>query len=230
MESIHDARSTHADLDGSAAALPRPRARSSCDCGDPSWINARNRLRALAGRAASKEPSLPPSALGQAHRFSRQTLEQVLRSAVALHAHGGEATSTSVVWRDAGDELLVTPAKARIATAEGLVFIGLAVFCEESGQAEATVIFACNPAKSPLGIMLVAEGTPRGPRVVVERWAGPLVACAYGALLESLSALVQGAPGEALVLAGFGADPEGVVVVMQRDHDPLAINSASRPE
>ena len=141
----------------------------------------------------------------------------MLRSALALHAHGA-ATAASVVWRDAGDELLFAPAKARIATREGLVFVGLPVFCEESGHAEVTVVFACNPAKAPLGIVLVAEEAPRGPRLVVERWSEALVACAYGALLDSLAALVHGAPGESLLLAGVGADAEGLVVVMQRDH------------
>lgn len=194
-----------------------PRARSGCACDDPAWGAARGQLRDLAARGVGRQESLAPAAVGRAHRVSREAVENVLRFAIALHAHGA-ATTSSVVWRDGGDELLIAPAKARLATREGLVFVGLPVFCEESGHAEVTVVFACNPAKAPLGVVLVAEEAPHGPRVVVERWAEPLVACAYGALLDALAALVHGAPGEELLLAGVGADAAGLVVVMQRDH------------
>lgn len=203
---------------GPVVLRTKSRAHAACECGDTASTQARQALRARALQHAVRERSLGGSRVGAAHHLREETVAPLVRAAFASHAGSTEA-GHGVVWQDGSDELFVDPAKIRVATREGLVFVGIPAHCEESGPCEITVVFACNTAKDPLGVVLVAEETPRGPRVVVERWAAPLVACAYAAIVEALSASVVGPSGEPLLLAGIGADDRGFVVVMQRDQD-----------
>jgi hypothetical protein len=155
-------------------------------------------------------PSLARLAIGAPHAVSRPILETALRRSFHTHAGG-----SPVVWSEHGDELQLDPDKLRVATHDRLILVAVPVSCKET-KGEATVAFACNPVKAPLGLVLATEATPRGPRLIVERWGEAITACAWVSLVEALSSLVKPSACETLQLVGLGAHEEGVVVVMQR--------------
>ena len=103
-----------------------------------------------------------------------------LRRAVAPD---GAAAADAVVWVDAGAELLVRPEQATIACLDGLLLVAIPVFTEQTSEAELVVPFAVGGAHAPAGMLMATETRPRGPAIVVDRWAEPVTAAAWEALV-----------------------------------------------
>jgi hypothetical protein len=66
----------------------------------------------------------------------------------------------------------------------GFVFVGIAVYSEQTGDVEVVVPFAVGRADQRLGLIVATERRPRGPAAVVDQWGEQLIAAAWSALLD----------------------------------------------
>jgi hypothetical protein len=127
-----------------------------------------------------------------------------------------------IYWQDKGNELLVQLAGVRAELGGGFVEITIPVTCDQTGDAEVTVTFVTGTPDRPAGGMATTEDHPRGPGVVVENWAEPLIAFAWQTLLTATSA-VSGAggadlSGRELIAAGLEVNADGLRVTPMARH------------
>jgi hypothetical protein len=108
---------------------------------------------------------------------------------------GAPSPRDALVWADAGAELLVRPGLAKLACLDGLVLVTIPVFTEQTSEAEVVVPFAVGRPDAPTGLLMATETRPRGPTVIVDRWAEPLTAAAWDALVAlAVDAVAPAAP------------------------------------
>jgi hypothetical protein len=158
------------------------------------------------------------------------TLVQAAVKDAAADALGRRPTDPpldAVVWTDGADSLLVLLDSVRLSTAEGIVTVSVDVACDQlragrrTPQAHVEIDLVVGTDERPAGL-LAAATTPRGPAVVVDRWADALVAFAWQALLDTAAALsaatgadVDGTP---LIPAQWSASRQGIAVGPQARH------------
>ena len=162
-------------------------------------------------RVVASGDTAPPLSL------TRAKLERLLRTALSL----SEQTH-SYVWVDGDCELAVHASRARVALAPGLLLVGIRVECDETGPAEVTVPFALGSAKLAAGMVMSAPRRPDGPAAVVERWGPVLLAAAYRAVLDVVTAAAASAgvdrDGQALIPGAVTSDGATLTVVPQARH------------
>jgi hypothetical protein len=140
----------------------------------------------------------------------------------ALGRASARARTTEVIWRDGADELAVDPGRVTIETRAGAAAVTIPVRCDQSGPGEVEVVFALGSPDRPAGLFAATDGRPRGPSVVVERWADPLTALAWSALLELAESVSAGMGrdrhGNRLIPGSLVATEEGLEVVPLARH------------
>lgn len=149
--------------------------------------------------------------------------EAVARAA-ATPGRARDELPTAVVWQDGTDELLVLLDSIRVATADGLITVSVDTACDEvpatrtRGRSRIDIDLVVGTAARPTG-MLAAAPTPRGEPLIVQRWADPLVALAWRAVLDTAAQLGAAAgddaDGHPLIPAMLSADRAGITFVPQ---------------
>ena len=97
-------------------------------------------------------------------------------AAAALGRRSTDPPLDAVVWTDGADSLLVLLDTVRLSTAGGVVTVSLDVACDQlrvgrrTPQARVEIDLVVGTEERPAGL-LAAATTPRGPAVVVDRWA-----------------------------------------------------------
>jgi hypothetical protein len=171
-------------------------------------------------------PTKPPLAGDRLEtvRLSRDAVA-VLSTGAARRALGAAAkarTNTEVVWSDGGDELAVDPAKIEVATTVGAIAVTVPVRCDETGPVTVEVTFAVGAPDRPAGLFAATSDRPRGPAVVVDRWADALIAFAWSAVLELASSVAgtigRDAHGDRLIPGALVATDDGLEVVPVARH------------
>jgi hypothetical protein len=149
--------------------------------------------------------------------LNRPRLEELLRSALALSEQ-----TPSYVWADGDSELVVHATRTRVALIPGTVLLGIPVECDQTGPAEVAVPFAIGRPDFPAGMVMSAPRRPDGPPAIVERWGAIVVAAAYRALLDVITAAAATAgvdrDGNALIPGAVTADERTLVVTPQARH------------
>jgi hypothetical protein len=133
----------------------------------------------------------------------------------------------AVVWTDGADSLLVLLDSVRLSTVEGIVTLSVDIACDQlragrrTPQARVEIDLVVGTDERPAGL-LAAATTPRGPAVVVDRWADALVAFAWQALLDTAAALSAAAgadvDGTPLIPTQWSASRQGIAVGPQARH------------
>lgn len=148
-----------------------------------------------------------------------------LTAQAARRALGAASTSrrnTEVVWSDGGDELAVDPAGVKTATTVGAISITIPVRCDQTGPATVEVTFAVGSPDRPAGLYAAAEGRPRGPAVIVDRWADALITFAWSAVLELAEGIAgsvgRDTRGQRLIPGSLVAGEEGLDIVPLARH------------
>ena len=140
----------------------------------------------------------------------------------ALGAAAAARTNTEVVWSDGGDELAVDPAQVKVNTTAGAIAVVIPVRCDETGPATVEVAFAVGAPDRPAGLYAATEERPRGPAVIVDRWADALIAFAWSAVLELAGSLAgtlgRDAHGDKLIAGALVATDDGLEVVPVARH------------
>jgi hypothetical protein len=154
------------------------------------------------------------------------TLTQLIPSA-AIVAAGLDPAKTAlpvpaVVWTSGANTLLVKPAGVTAALGVGTVDITVPVMCDQTGDTTVTVTFMTGTPDRPAGGIVTTEDHPRGPAIVVENWAEPLVAFAWHTLVAATDALSGGAGGDiaghGLVTAALAVTKDGLGVTPMGRH------------
>lgn len=164
--------------------------------------------------------TLKPGEAGTPLVVPSENSSALIRAAFADAANGGVGQqSDAVVWRDGQDELIVFASGIRVILRTGLVLVGVPVYCDQTGRAEVTIVFAVGGSDAPTGLVMATETTPRGPDVIVSRWGDQLTAVGYDALLR-VAAGVTSAIGadvmdEPLIPAALEAGPDGLRITPQ---------------
>lgn len=95
-----------------------------------------------------------------------------------------------VVWADAGDEVVVELARARVAIRDGLVLVGLPLRTDDA-EAELVVPLAVGTPDRITGLQAVTPRAPEGPAGLALRWGDAAIATAWGALLDVVTELAR---------------------------------------
>jgi hypothetical protein len=138
---------------------------------------------------------------------------------------GGDADRLprAVLWREGTDALLVEVGALDVTVGAGLVTVTVPVRCDQvhRGRAVVSVELVVGSPERPAGL-LAATSEPRGPPVVVRRWADALTALAWQALLDAAGALASAtgrdADGTPLVPVALTANDTGLALLAQARH------------
>jgi hypothetical protein len=178
----------------------------------------RNRCPGLLPADALKPGTVGPEIFLKPDEFQR--LASVAAPAAAGLPAGLQAET--VVWSQAGNELLVILAKVRVRTDEGIVVVVVPVHCDQVPEAEVIVAFAVGEDRRPAGLIAAAEDRPRGPTVVVDLWGEALTAFAWQVLLTTAAGVAGGAgtdtDGAPLIPAGLKASRDGLRILTMSRH------------
>ena len=166
---------------------------------------------------------LPPGQHLDPIRIDLATLRTLAPGAAGRVLGQSDASRvTEVIWSEGGDELSIDPVKLDVKTTTGAILFSIPVRCDQSGQGVAQVVLAVGAPGQGAGMFAVAARRPVGPPAVVERWADPLVALAWGTLVELANSISQVAgrdvSGDELIPGSIAADPDGLLVVPYARH------------
>jgi hypothetical protein len=144
----------------------------------------------VAAGAAAVDRGLPANALAS------------LIPSAAVVAAGLDPAKTrlpapAVLWTSGANRLLVKVAGVIATLGDGTVDIVVPVSSDQTGDASVTVTFVTGTPDRPAGGIVTTEDHPRGPAIIVENWAEPLVAFAWHTLLTATNALSGAAGGDA---------------------------------
>ncbi len=179
------------------------------------------RLTAMADHAAIFEGRtvnvLEPAETAKPATLAEERLQDLVRAALAL-----ADDTPSFVWVDGDSELAIHADRTRVALGPGLVLVGLAVECDQTGPAEVTVPFALGSKDRAAGMIMSAPARADGPAAVVERWGAVLVAAAYRALLDVATGAAAAAgvdrDGGTLIPGAVESDGKKLTVLPQARH------------
>lgn len=148
-----------------------------------------------------------------------------LRGLVLLAAPGAvgaRADTSAVVWRAAGNELLVRFGRTEVRLDEGIVVLQVPVHCDEVTESTVTVAFAVGERRRPAGLLAITEERPRGAALVVEVWGDALTAFAWQVVLSVVAGVAAGAgvdtDGAPLIPAGLSASADELRVLTMARH------------
>ena len=166
---------------------------------------------------------LPPGQHLPPIRIDLPTLRKLAPGAAGRALGQDDASKvTEVIWSEGGDELSIDPAKIDVKTTVGAILFAIPVRCDQSGQGVAEVALAVGAADRGAGMFAAATRRPQGPAAVVERWADPLVALAWGTLVElanSISGIAgRDTSGDELIPGSMVADDDGLLLVPYARH------------
>lgn len=187
-------------------------------------VEGPERVARLAARAEAavvfdrdRIPVIKTGETSAAATLTRARLEELLRAALMLSDE-----HASHVWVEGDSELAIHADRTRVALAPGILLVGIAVECDQTGPAEVTIPFALGSKELAAGLVMSAPRRPDGPVVIVERWGSLLVAATYRAVLDVLTASAATAgvdsDGNALIPGAVTTDAEGLTVIPQARH------------
>jgi hypothetical protein len=175
------------------------------------------RVEVAAELEGPRAPIVDTGETAQLVRLSRPRLEELLRAALALSEE-----TPSYVWVEGDSELAVHAGQTRVALAPGTLLVAIRVESDQTGSAEVTVPFALGSEELAAGMVMSTPRRPAGPAAVVDRWGVVLVAAAYRAVLDVLTAAAAVAgvdrDGQALIPGAATTDGRRLTVVPQARH------------
>jgi len=158
---------------------------------------------------------LPPGTPGPDRTLVSKELSTLVRRALA-----GDQRRT--VWTYRGNEAAVHLDQIRVATEDGLVFVGITLETDQTGVQELTTVFAVGSKERPAGLLAVTEERPRGDADLAATFAEAVVATSWRGLLLVVAAAAASAgddsSGDPLVPVALSASPDALIVHTIADH------------
>jgi hypothetical protein len=134
------------------------------------------------------------------------------------------ALPSSVLWQEGPDALMIDVGRIDVRVDAGLVTVAIPVACDQlpRGRAVVEVDFVVGTPERPAGL-LAAATEPRGPRVIIRRWAEPLTALAWQSVLGAIGGVAAAAgidrDGAPLIPTALSATRAGFDLVVQARHE-----------
>ncbi len=129
---------------------------------------------------------------------------------------------TEVVWVEGDSELAVGLEGLKLQFSTGLVIMTLPVRCDQTGDDQVRVHFACGEPDRPAGLYAAAQRRPQGHELIVSTWGDALVAFAWQCLLGLVSGLANAtgkdARGNLMVPVEMVATSRGLEIVPMARH------------
>ena len=126
------------------------------------------------------------------------------------------------MWVEGDSELAVGLDGMRLQFDTGLIALAVRVRCDQTGDAEVRVNFACGEPNRPAGLYAAAQRRPQGPELIVATWGDAIVAFAWQCLLELVSGLANATGkdqrGNLLVPVEMVATPRRLEIVPMARH------------
>jgi hypothetical protein len=122
--------------------------------------------------------TLPPASLGAALQTRLAGTPADGTAPVASH------TPKSVVWVDAGDELLVHLDSLRVRLVDRIAVVALDVETDQTGRTTMVVPLAFGDPADPAGLVAVTEALPRGHADIAARWGAVLREAMWAAFIS----------------------------------------------
>lgn len=139
----------------------------------------------------------------------------------------------TIVWSEAGDEVVVNLSDTRVAVRRGVVVVGLVLAIEGMDPAEVTVPVGVGTPDQIRGLVAMTPRAPEGPAQLVLRWGDAVIATVWGALVDVIGELARAAGddenGAPLETAAIIAEDGTLGIVLQARPDLEQILSTSRP-
>ena len=158
---------------------------------------------------------LPPGTAGPDRTLVSKELSALVRRALA-----GDQRRT--VWTFRGNEAAVHLDQIRVATEDGLIFVGITLETDQTGIQELTSVFAVGSKETPAGLLAVAEERPRGDADLAATFAEAVVATSWRGLLLVAAAAAASAgvdsSGDPLVPVALTATADALIVHTIADH------------
>jgi hypothetical protein len=184
----------------------------------------RQRIRNLVDQQVRREQpqtpgptgvSLKPGEVGPQRVLDPKELTSLVRRAVS-------GDQRRLVWNHRGNETTVRLDSLRIATADGLIMVGLTLETDQTDAQELTTVFAVGSTKQPAGLLAVAEERPRGHGDLAATFAEPVIATCWRGLLLVITAVAaaagRDASGDPLTPVALTATADGLIVHTIADH------------
>ena len=166
----------------------------------------------------TKKP-VPAGKLGPVLELDLKRAQKLFLRALLLAASSGGAEDGDVLWNDGDDQLLLHIKDARLVTDDSVVVVGLPVYSDQSGETELAIPFVTEDEANALGFNAATESVPRGHAAVIDRFGDSLVAIAWMAIVETVTAWAAAAgervTGAELLAAGLSVTSKGFVIPTQ---------------
>ena len=132
-------------------------------------------------------PPVPPPTIPDT--LSPASLGAALQTRLAGTPADGTAPATSheptsVVWVDAGDELLVHLDSLQVRLVDRMAVVALDVETDQTGRTTMVLPLALGDPADPAGLVAVAEALPRGHADIGARWGAVLREAMWAAFLS----------------------------------------------
>jgi hypothetical protein len=89
-----------------------------------------------------------------------------------------------VVWRDAGDEVVVHLDSFRVNLLEGAIIASLDLECDQTGRTPMVCQFATGIGEDTAGLLMTTDDLPKGNGLLASRWGEAVQNAIWSALLE----------------------------------------------
>ena len=182
-------------------------------------------LKIIQGRCPGLLPNAPLDPGGVGPEIPLDPKQVLILGTTAARQAAGLASGSdadSVVWRVADNELMVLVSRVRLDVGDGMVTVTVPVHCDQAPEAEVMVPFAVGSDKSPAGLLVATETSPRGPAAIVDLWGEALTAFGWQILVTMVTELARGSgsdtDGAPLIPAGLTGSPEGLRVLTMARH------------
>jgi len=123
-------------------------------------------------------------------RYSEATLGAELSTRLAGKlASGGSLVTgraTSVVWVDAGSEVMVYLDSVKVKIAGNVVAVSIDLESDQTGRTPLIVTLALGATGDLAGMLAVTDDLPRGNGLLAARWGGAVTSAVWSALLGLL--------------------------------------------
>ena len=141
------------------------------------------------------------------------------RLAIALArqlARGGKP-ETPLVWTNGDSQVLVHPAKTRVALQPGLLLVELVLDTDQTGVANLVIALRVGASAQDATLAAVTEEAPRGNAVLAARWGRIAQNEVWDALVRAGQAQLREQENAAqLVIAGLFANAKGLTFLATR--------------
>lgn len=135
-----------------------------------------------------------------------------------------DSSEAALIWTSGDSEVLVEPAKTRLALRPGLVLVELRMVTDETGPGTLLLAFSIGDEPENAQLLAVVEDIPRGTAGLVSRWGETAQEIVWSAIRETaLGSWRRRFPRRSLDLVGLYTDGNALSGVFAKPASPAQV-------